>query len=69
VLKMLALGVRAVGLGRPFMYANAYGTEGVAKAVELLKAEIASDAAHLGLKSIKDITPDYYKWTPNNWYS
>ncbi|KAH0377493.1 S-2-hydroxy-acid oxidase, partial [Aureobasidium melanogenum] len=69
VLKMLALGVRAVGLGRPFMYANVYGTEGVAKAVELLKAEIASDAAHLGLSSIKDIGPQYFKWTPNNWYS
>ncbi|KAI4724829.1 hypothetical protein E4T49_07421 [Aureobasidium sp. EXF-10728] len=67
VLKMLALGVRAVGLGRPFMYANVYGTEGVAKAVELLKAEIASDAAHLGLSSIKDIGPQYFKWTPNNW--
>ncbi|TIA61400.1 FMN-dependent alpha-hydroxy acid dehydrogenase [Aureobasidium pullulans] len=69
VLKLLALGVRAVGLGRPFMYANAYGTEGVAKAVELLKAEIASDAAHLGLSSLKEIGPQYFKWTPNNWYS
>lgn len=69
VLKMLALGVRAVGLGRPFMYANVYGTEGVAKAVELLKAEIASDAAHLGLSSLKDIGPQYFKWTGNQWYS
>jgi isopentenyl diphosphate isomerase/L-lactate dehydrogenase-like FMN-dependent dehydrogenase len=29
VLKLLALGVKAVGLGRPFMYANTYGAEGV----------------------------------------
>lgn len=69
VLKLLALGVRAVGLGRPFMYANAYGTEGVSKAIELLKAEIASDASHLGLSSLKEIGPQYFKWTPNQWYS
>ena len=40
VLKLLALGVRAVGLGRPFMYANTYGVEGVVKAIEILKYEI-----------------------------
>ena len=69
VLKLLALGVRAVGLGRPFMYANAYGTEGVSRAIDLLKREIASDASHLGLTSLSKIGPDYFKWTPNQWYS
>ncbi|OHW95226.1 glycolate oxidase, partial [Colletotrichum incanum] len=41
VLKLLALSVRAVGLGRPFMFANVYGTEGVTRAIQLLKKEIA----------------------------
>lgn len=59
VLKLLALGVKAVGLGRPFMYANCYGTTGVAKAIEILKHELAIDAANLGLADIKQITPDY----------
>lgn len=35
ILIALCLGVRAVGLGRPFMYAlSAYGTEGVLKAIQ-----------------------------------
>lgn len=59
VLKLLALGVKAVGLGRSFMYANCYGAEGVEKAISLLKHEIAIDAANLGVPDIKQITPDY----------
>ena len=34
VLKALALGATAVGVGRPFLYACAYGTEGVLKAIQ-----------------------------------
>ena len=55
VLKLLALGVRAVGLGRPFMYANCYGVEGVTKAIQLLKTEIAADAAQAGIHDIQNI--------------
>jgi L-lactate dehydrogenase (cytochrome) len=55
VLKLLALGVRAVGLGRPFMYANCYGIEGVTKAIQLLKTEIAADAAQAGIHDIQNI--------------
>jgi isopentenyl diphosphate isomerase/L-lactate dehydrogenase-like FMN-dependent dehydrogenase len=59
VLKLLALGVKAVGVGRPFMYANAYGAEGVAKAIALLKREIAMDAGNLGVGSLKEINASY----------
>ena len=62
VLKLLALGVKAVGLGRPFMYANVYGWEGVAKAIELLKAEIAGDAANLGVGDLKQINSSYVSY-------
>lgn len=58
-LKLLSLGVKAVGLGRPFMYANAYGTEGVEKAIQLLKHEIAIDAANLGVGDLKKIDASY----------
>lgn len=34
VLKALALGATAVGLGRPFLYACSYGTEGVLKTIQ-----------------------------------
>ncbi|KAK7408138.1 hypothetical protein QQX98_009729 [Neonectria punicea] len=67
VLKLLALGVKAVGLGRPFMYSNVFGEEGVERAIELLKREIAVDGANLGLGDIKDIDASYVHWTPNNW--
>lgn len=69
VLKLLALGVKAVGLGRPFMYANVYGAEGVKRAIDMLNLEVANDAAHLGLASIHDVTPEHFKWSPNYWYS
>ncbi|KAI2466898.1 FMN-dependent alpha-hydroxy acid dehydrogenase [Annulohypoxylon bovei var. microspora] len=65
VVKLLALGVKAVGLGRPFMYANVYGTEGVSRAIELLKHEIAIDAANAGVADLKKIDPNVVDWTPN----
>lgn len=40
VLKLLALGVRAVGLGRPFYFANQYSADGVTRAADLLKYEV-----------------------------
>lgn len=48
VLKLLALGVRAVGLGRSFMYANIYGQPGVERAISILKQEIFLGAVNLG---------------------
>jgi isopentenyl diphosphate isomerase/L-lactate dehydrogenase-like FMN-dependent dehydrogenase len=62
VLRLLALGVKAVGLGRPFMYANVYGTEGVKHAIDLLKKEIALDAANMGVADIHKIDSTYMKW-------
>ncbi|KAL6712135.1 hypothetical protein ACN47E_000012 [Coniothyrium glycines] len=70
VIKLLALGVKAVGLGRPFMYANIYGAEGVARAVEILKYEVANDAANLGVGDLKQIGPEYVNWkSVNAWFS
>ncbi|KAL2821295.1 FMN-dependent dehydrogenase, partial [Aspergillus cavernicola] len=68
VLKLLALGVKAVGLGRPFMYANAYGVDGVKHAIQLLKHEIAIDAANLGVADLKEIDSSYVKWANNGWF-
>lgn len=47
VLKLLALGVRAVGLGRPFYFANQYSADGVTRAGDLLKYEVRnSEKSH-----------------------
>ncbi|KAK0661744.1 Cytochrome b2 [Lasiodiplodia hormozganensis] len=59
ILKLLALGVRAVGLGRSFHYANVYGQPGVERLIELLKQEIVNDAGNLGLSNLWDINADY----------
>lgn len=49
VLKALCLGAKAVGLGRPFLYAqSAWGTEGVVKAVQILEDEIRTGMRLLG---------------------
>lgn len=59
VLKLLALGVKAVGLGRAFMYANVYGEAGVLRAIDILKREIAIDAGNLGVADLKQINSSY----------
>jgi len=37
------------------MYANVYGTEGLKHAIDLLKKEIALDAANMGVADIHKI--------------
>lgn len=69
VLKLLSLGVKAVGIGRPFMYSNVFGQAGVEKVVDIMKTEVAGDGANIGLASLQSITPDYVNWNPNYWYS
>ncbi|KAL2847813.1 S-2-hydroxy-acid oxidase [Aspergillus pseudoustus] len=68
-LKLLALGVKAIGVGRPFMFANAFGVDGVKHAIQLLKHEIAIDAGNLGVADLKEIDASYVKWNNNGWFS
>ncbi|KAF7364025.1 hypothetical protein MSAN_01061200 [Mycena sanguinolenta] len=59
VLKALCLGATAVGLGRPFLYAqSAYGEAGVVKIVRILEREIISGMRGLGAASVKDLKPE-----------
>ncbi|KAK2463103.1 hypothetical protein APHAL10511_004758 [Amanita phalloides] len=58
VLKAIALGATAVGIGRPFLYAfSAYGLEGVDKALEILCDEFEMNMRLLGAKTINDVVP------------
>ena len=59
ILRLLALGVKAVGIGRPIMFANVYGQEGVERAITLLKREVAIDAGNLGVGDLKKINPSF----------
>lgn len=59
IVKLLALGVKAVGIGRAFMYANVYGEAGVLHAINILKKEIAMDAGNLGVADLQQINSSY----------
>jgi len=58
VLKAIALGATAVGIGRPFLYAySAYGQEGVERALQILHEELEMNMRLLGAQTLKDIVP------------
>ncbi|GAB1215342.1 hypothetical protein ATERTT37_004528 [Aspergillus terreus] len=61
VLKAVALGATAVGLGRPFLYSLAagYGEQGVRRAIEILRQEIESNMVFLGATSLKELGPHH----------
>ncbi|KAH9018740.1 FMN-dependent dehydrogenase-domain-containing protein [Lactarius hengduanensis] len=59
VLKAIALGATAVGIGRPFLYAfSTYGVEGVDHALQILQDEFEMNLRLLGAQTIKDLVPD-----------
>ncbi|KAK0506086.1 FMN-dependent dehydrogenase-domain-containing protein [Armillaria luteobubalina] len=68
VVKALCLGAKAVGLGRPFLYAqSAYGEIGVLKILKILEKEIVTAMKLVGAASVKDLTPDLVErvdWQP-----
>ncbi|EPQ60684.1 hypothetical protein GLOTRDRAFT_31249 [Gloeophyllum trabeum ATCC 11539] len=68
VLKALCLGAKAVGMGRPFLYAqSAYGEAGVVKAVRILEREIVTAMKLVGASSVKQLVPEMVEkvdWQP-----
>ncbi|KIL57637.1 hypothetical protein M378DRAFT_194203 [Amanita muscaria Koide BX008] len=58
VLKAIALGATAVGVGRQFLYAlSAYGQEGVEKAFQIMHDEFEMNMRLIGANSIRDVVP------------
>ncbi|KAF5383433.1 hypothetical protein D9757_006149 [Collybiopsis confluens] len=68
VIKAISLGAKAVGLGRPFLFAlSAYGEAGVSKLLSILNREIVTSMRLLGAASLKDLTPELVErvdWEP-----
>jgi L-lactate dehydrogenase (cytochrome) len=60
IIKALALGATAVGIGRPFLYSMTadYGEEGVKRLVQMLRSEVETNMALTGAVSIADIAPE-----------
>lgn len=62
ILKALALGAKAVLVGRPALWGlAAYGAEGVQTVLKLLQMELAGDMTMCGTVNIAAITSDYVK--------
>ncbi|KAL4243141.1 cytochrome b5 family protein [Abortiporus biennis] len=68
VVKAVCLGAKAVGLGRPFLYAqSAYGAAGVVKIVRILEREIVTAMQLIGARRVSDLVPEMVQrvdWEP-----
>ena len=64
VCKALALGARAVAIGRLQCWALAIGgTAGVEKVLEILRQEMLLTMANLGCRNVDDLTADMVRWS------
>jgi isopentenyl diphosphate isomerase/L-lactate dehydrogenase-like FMN-dependent dehydrogenase len=65
VLRALALGARAVLVGRAAVYALAAGgEEGVAKLLRLLREEVELGLRLLGCTSVEQVAGEHVRWSP-----
>jgi L-lactate dehydrogenase (cytochrome) len=59
VFKALAIGARAVGIGRAALFGMAaYGQAGVEKTLEILQDELYTTMQMMGAATLDDITPE-----------
>ena len=61
VLVALALGARAIFIGRPFFYALSLGEDGVARAFAIVRQELELAMALLGTPSLDRIGPEHVR--------
>jgi isopentenyl diphosphate isomerase/L-lactate dehydrogenase-like FMN-dependent dehydrogenase len=62
IVKALAIGARAVCIGRPYLWGlGAFGQPGVERVLAILRAETRLSMQQLGAASLKDITPAMVK--------
>jgi isopentenyl diphosphate isomerase/L-lactate dehydrogenase-like FMN-dependent dehydrogenase len=68
VVKALALGAKAVGLGRAYLYPlAAAGEAGVRRILELLRRDIDRTMAYLGCSSLDQLSPDHLQVPNAGW--
>lgn len=57
IFKALALGARAVGIGRPYIWGlSAFGQEGVERVLDILRAELTLTMRQMGAPTVGEIT-------------
>ena len=66
VLKALALGARAVCIGRPIFWGlGAGGEQGVMRMMELITGELRSAMGLCGCRSVAEINRSIVRWNPD----
>ncbi len=69
VLKAVALGAKAVGLGRPFLYAQSgFGEKGATRAIQIMLDEVHRGMRLLGVTSIDQLTPEMVDVLPRTYH-
>ncbi|KAF4435205.1 glycolate oxidase [Fusarium austroafricanum] len=60
VIKAVALGATAVGIGRPALFSMCagYGEKGLHRLVQILRAEVETNMALIGARNIKELVPE-----------
>ncbi|KAK8049001.1 cytochrome b2 [Apiospora phragmitis] len=58
ILKAIALGATAVGIGRPYLYSLVYGQEGAEHLTQILKDEIEVSMRLCGITDLSQASPD-----------
>jgi 4-hydroxymandelate oxidase len=60
--KALAMGAKAVGVGRPYLWGlGAFGEEGVARVLDLLRTETRAAIQQCGVRSIAELNPGFVR--------
>jgi isopentenyl diphosphate isomerase/L-lactate dehydrogenase-like FMN-dependent dehydrogenase len=58
ILKAIALGATAVGVGRPYLWGlGAFGQPGVEAVLDILRTEFQVSMQQCGARSLSEITP------------
>ncbi|GAA5925853.1 FMN-dependent alpha-hydroxy acid dehydrogenase [Sporobolomyces koalae] len=57
IIKLLALGATAIGIGRPFMYSLTFGQEGVNQVATILRDELAQNVRLVGSTQLSQLEP------------
>jgi isopentenyl diphosphate isomerase/L-lactate dehydrogenase-like FMN-dependent dehydrogenase len=62
VVKALAMGAQAVGVGRPYLWGlGAFGQEGVERVLDLLRIETRAAMQQCGVRSVKELNPSFVR--------
>jgi 4-hydroxymandelate oxidase len=62
VVKALAIGAQAVGIGRPYLWGlGAFGQDGVQRVLELVRIETRAAMQQCGVRSVKELNPGFVR--------